>query len=53
MARHFSLITGWSTSYPEPTGYIAPTMLDGAGRDQPARVISVDFVRLVAHSAHL
>lgn len=27
VARHFSLITGWSTSYPETTGYIVPTML--------------------------
>ncbi|MGH7164873.1 MAG: hypothetical protein ACREIS_05030, partial [Nitrospiraceae bacterium] len=25
--RHFSLLTGWSTSYPETTGYIVPTML--------------------------
>jgi hypothetical protein len=27
VARHFSLITGWSPSYPETTGYIVPTML--------------------------
>lgn len=27
VARHFSLITGWSTSYPETTGYIVPTIL--------------------------
>ena len=27
VARHFSLITGWSSSYPETTGYIVPTML--------------------------
>lgn len=27
VARHFSLITGWGTSYPETTGYIVPTML--------------------------
>jgi hypothetical protein len=26
-ARHFSLFTGWSTSYPETTGYIIPTIL--------------------------
>ena len=31
VARHFSLLTGWSTSYPETTGYIVPTMLDYAG----------------------
>lgn len=28
VARHFSLIDGWSTSYPETTGYIIPTILD-------------------------
>lgn len=27
VARHFSLSTGWSTSYPETTGYIVPTLL--------------------------
>ncbi len=27
MARHFSLIDGWSSSYPETTGYIADTLL--------------------------
>jgi Squalene-hopene cyclase C-terminal domain len=27
VARHYSLVTGWSTSYPETTGYIIPTML--------------------------
>ena len=27
VARHYSLISGWSSSYPETTGYIAPTML--------------------------
>lgn len=27
VARHFSLIDGWSTSYPETTGYIVPTLL--------------------------
>ena len=30
MARHFSLIDGWSTSYPETTGYIIPTLLSCA-----------------------
>ncbi len=31
VARHFSLIDGWSTSYPETTGYIVPTMIhDGS-----------------------
>ena len=27
VARHYSLIDGWATSYPETTGYIIPTML--------------------------
>jgi hypothetical protein len=27
VARHFSLIDGWSSSYPETTGYIIPTVL--------------------------
>ena len=27
VARHFSVSTGWSTSYPETTGYIVPTLL--------------------------
>ncbi len=30
VARHYSLIKGWSASYPETTGYIAPTFLDYA-----------------------
>ena len=32
VARHFSLINGWSSSYPETTGYIVPTMLAYAKR---------------------
>lgn len=27
VARHYSLIDGWSHSYPETTGYIVPTMI--------------------------
>jgi squalene-hopene cyclase-like protein len=27
IARHFSLIDGWGSSYPETTGYIVPTLL--------------------------
>jgi rhamnogalacturonyl hydrolase YesR len=27
VARHYSIIADWSTSYPETTGYIVPTML--------------------------
>jgi|1185.fasta_scaffold00033_2 hypothetical protein len=30
VARHFSLVSGWSESYPEITGYIIPTMLSVA-----------------------
>jgi hypothetical protein len=32
VARDFSLIHGWASSYPETTGYIIPTMLDYAER---------------------
>jgi len=28
VSRHYSLISGWGTSYPETTGYIIPTVLD-------------------------
>jgi len=30
VARHYSLVSGWGSSYPETTGYIIPTMLDYA-----------------------
>ena len=30
VARDFSLINGWSSSYPETTGYIVPTIIDRA-----------------------
>jgi hypothetical protein len=32
VARDYSLINGWATSYPETTGYIVPTFLDYAKR---------------------
>jgi hypothetical protein len=32
VARDYSLIRGWATSYPETTGYIIPTMIDHAAR---------------------
>ncbi|MFO1217455.1 MAG: hypothetical protein U1E89_03620 [Burkholderiaceae bacterium] len=32
VARDFSLLKGWATSYPETTGYIIPTFLDYARR---------------------
>jgi hypothetical protein len=28
VARHFSLVSGWGSSYPETTGYIIPTILE-------------------------
>jgi hypothetical protein len=32
VARHYCLIDGWATSYPETTGYIVPTLLAYARR---------------------
>jgi len=32
VARDYSLLTGWATSYPETTGYIIPTMIEVARR---------------------
>jgi hypothetical protein len=32
VARDFSLVRGWNSSYPETTGYIVPTILDHARR---------------------
>ncbi|TFW30164.1 hypothetical protein [Duganella callida] len=34
VARDFSLLKGWATSYPETTGYIIPTVIDLARRRQ-------------------
>lgn len=31
-ARHYSLVDGWSASYPETSGYIIPTLIDAARR---------------------
>ncbi len=46
VARYFSLLTGWSASYPETTGYIVPTMLacarmrkDGQLRERARRML--------------
>ena len=38
VARDFSLLQGWATSYPETTGYIIPTMIAMAQRDGDARL---------------
>jgi hypothetical protein len=32
VARDYSLVTGWATSYPETTGYIIPTVIELARR---------------------
>ena len=32
VARNFSLLRGWASSYPETTGYIIPTMIELATR---------------------
>ncbi|MCP5157415.1 MAG: hypothetical protein H6983_24790 [Ectothiorhodospiraceae bacterium] len=46
VARDYSLLNGWATSYPETTGYIIPTMFDMADhlgrpdlRDRAARML--------------
>lgn len=31
-ARHYSLVSGWSTSYPETSGYIVPTLIEHSRR---------------------
>lgn len=36
VARHYSLISGWSDSYPETTGYIIPTFIQAATARGPA-----------------
>ena len=38
VARHYSLLTGWSSSYPETTGYIIPTLLDYAQKTNNDRL---------------
>jgi hypothetical protein len=42
VARHFSLRSGWASSYPETTGYIIPTLLEYAkiSGDEKARIRS-------------
>ncbi len=37
IARDFSLIDGWSSSYPESTGYVVPTVLEYARRTNNPR----------------
>ena len=47
VASHYSLVNGWSASYPETTGYIIPTMLeyaerqgDGAVKERAKRMLA-------------
>lgn len=36
-ARNYSLVSGWNTSYPETSGYIVPSLIDGGvRRNDPA-----------------
>lgn len=35
VARHYSLIDGWGSSYPETTGYIVPTLVECAHQGHP------------------
>ena len=52
VARDYSLVAGWSTSYPETTGYILPTFLEYARRTgrgdmrERARRMADWFVRI-------
>lgn len=43
VARHFSLKDGWSASYPETTGYIVATLLNGA--HEPSHEGSIERAR--------
>ena len=38
VARHFSLVDGWSPSYPEATGFIVPTLLKEAALTRDANL---------------
>ena len=39
VARHFCLVNGWSTSYPETTGYIIPTVIREARVSEDAGLL--------------
>lgn len=51
VARHFSLVDGWSASYPETTGYIVPTVLDAARtrRDASLRQRAIRMLDWLTH----
>ncbi|HVI10011.1 MAG TPA: prenyltransferase/squalene oxidase repeat-containing protein [Candidatus Binatia bacterium] len=40
IAAYYSLLTGWSASYPEVTGYLVPTLYDFSGRTCDPRAAS-------------
>jgi hypothetical protein len=40
VSRHYSLISGWGSSYPETTGYIVPTIIDFAEQLQNKTLIT-------------
>jgi hypothetical protein len=40
VARDYSLIKGWSSSYPETTGYIIPTFIDYAGWKRSSEMLA-------------
>jgi len=39
VARDYSLVKGWASSYPETTGYIVPTMIDYANQNGDSEVL--------------
>lgn len=39
VARHYGLLDGWASSYPETTGYIIPTFLDCAGEREDGQAL--------------
>lgn len=56
VARHYSLISGWADSYPETTGYIAPSILaysahfkNPRGRERARRML--DWLVSIQHEA--
>lgn len=40
VARHYSLVRGWSESYPETTGYIVPTFIDWHRRSGESDILN-------------
>lgn len=40
VARYFSLLSGWSSSYPETTGYIIPTLFDYGKKTNDSAILA-------------